>query len=120
MTPLTLTHQRLPGVTLIAATGELDITNRTYFETYLAEVGSQPPDVTVLDLSQLAFMDSSGLGAIITAAQAQRGRGGDLWLAAARPTPRHLIIRTGVASYLTVHATVDDALTAARSHPADS
>ncbi|MEU1722689.1 STAS domain-containing protein [Nonomuraea sp. NPDC005692] len=120
MTPLTLTHQRLHGVALITATGELDSTNRTYFEAYLAEVGSQLPYVMVLDLSQLTFMDSSGLGAIIIATQAQRARGGDLWLAAVRPTPRYLITRTGLEPYLKVHATVDDALTAARSHPADS
>jgi anti-sigma B factor antagonist len=113
MTPLALTHQHLPGVTLVALIGELDCTNYKQLETYLARVCRRAADRIVLDLAEVTFMDSHGLNVLLRAREARNAQGGDLWLAAAHPTTAHTLRITGADLHLPSYPTVDQALAAA-------
>jgi anti-anti-sigma factor len=70
--PLTLDTQQAGQTAVIALTGELDLAGAATLEQELALV---PAGAVVLDLRGLEFMDSSGLRAIVTAAQRVQSAG---------------------------------------------
>ncbi|MFC4008913.1 STAS domain-containing protein [Nonomuraea purpurea] len=115
MSPLTLSHQRLPGVTVIAVCGEMDATNRGEFEAYVAKARSSPGERLVFDLSRVPFMDSSGLHVLLTCTTDRLRHGGAVHLASAQPLPTRLFEITGVSNHVPVHDSVEDAITAARA-----
>ena len=63
----------------------------------------------VLDLANVSFMDSSGLGAVITGLKRARQAGGDLRLAAAGEQVQTVMRLTNLDRVLRPHATVQDA-----------
>ena len=63
----------------------------------------------VLDLGGVPAMDSTGLGALVTACRAARQAGGDLRIVKARPAVRELLERTNVVRVLPMHATAEEA-----------
>ena len=68
------------GGTLLRVSGELDLVSEAEFEKALADVEAQPMRI---DLSELAFMDSTGLRALLSAARAHP----DLTLSGPLQTP---------------------------------
>jgi anti-sigma B factor antagonist len=63
-------------VAVIVATGELDLSGAAILETELERVNEDPElGTVVLDLSQLEFMDSSGLRLIVLADMRAREAG---------------------------------------------
>jgi anti-anti-sigma factor len=70
--PLTLDTQQEGETAVIALTGELDLGGAAAFERAVALLAE---DSIVVDLRGLEFMDSSGLRAIVTAAQRVQGSG---------------------------------------------
>ncbi|MGW0811608.1 STAS domain-containing protein [Nonomuraea sp. NPDC002799] len=113
MSPLTLSQRRLPGVTVIAVGGEMDATNRRQLETYIEEIRTAPDEWLVFDLSQVPFMDSSGLHVLMKCTTDTLRQGGAVHLAAVQPLPARLFEITGVLAHVPVHETVADAVTAA-------
>jgi anti-anti-sigma factor len=64
------------GLAVVTPRGELDVAATPQLEDALAEAADAPGvQAIVIDLSQLEFMDSSGLRAIVLADQRLRGRG---------------------------------------------
>jgi len=62
-TPLRLTTGRRPdGTTVLAAAGEIDMSNAGEFSTALAEAGDD--GAFVVDLTGVEYLDSAGLAAI--------------------------------------------------------
>nr|WP_055502696.1 STAS domain-containing protein [Nonomuraea pusilla] len=110
---LDLSFEQLPGVTVIAITGEMDATNRGQLESYLEERGPDLREQVVFDLAGVPFMDSSGLHVLLACAAACDERGGAARLAAVQSLPARLLEITEVVAYVPVHPTVADAVTAA-------
>lgn len=75
--------------------GELDIHTAGKLARHLGAVG---PDVRriLLDLSELEFMDSLGLGVVLSARTRAQARGCDLIVTAASPPVAHLFTLAGV------------------------
>jgi anti-anti-sigma factor len=117
MSWLTFACQHLPGVTVIAVGGDLDATNAAELETYVSDMRQSPGDHLVLDLTEVRFMDSAGLRALLNAHSAAARHGGSVRLAALQAMPARIVRITRVDAHLPVHATVDDALTAVLSPP---
>lgn len=70
------------GVVVIRGEGRLNmVSGPTLRETVLREVEAGSPRV-VVELSRIAFMDSSGLGALIGCLKSAREKGGDLRIVA--------------------------------------
>lgn len=67
------------------------------------------PDRVILDLTQVDFIDSSGLGAIV-ASMKQLGDGQKLELAGMSPNVQKVFRLTRMDSIFTLHPTLDDAL----------
>jgi anti-sigma B factor antagonist len=64
------------GVAVVTPRGELDVAGTPAIEDALAEAAAEPEVAgIVVDLSQLEFMDSSGLRAVVLADQRLRSAG---------------------------------------------
>ena len=67
-----------PDACTLAIEGELDIGTAPEFRTTIGTLLGAGCRHLVLDLSRTSFMDSSGLGALLWAANRLRGAGGEL------------------------------------------
>jgi len=61
--------------------GDVDMARSVELRERLREVLSDKPSVTVINLAQVGFMDSSGLATLVEALQISRRNGGELRLA---------------------------------------
>jgi anti-anti-sigma factor len=72
---LTIDVRREGDVCVLALTGEFDMAVVERFERELAAVEEAGPPVIVVDLTEVRFMDSSGLRALIVGDQRARQAG---------------------------------------------
>ena len=78
MTTFDVTTSERPDGVQVALSGELDLASAQRLEDELKQVEESKPDVVVLDLQALSFMDSSGLRSLLAADTRARERGGRL------------------------------------------
>lgn len=64
---LTVSTGHLQGMTVIRAEGELDLSNVSELRAVVAEQCESKPSILIFDLSDLTYMDSSGLGVLVGA-----------------------------------------------------
>ncbi len=74
--PLTLDIQRAAGMTLVAAAGEIDLSTRDSLRDCLGRLDGR----VVIDLAEVSYIDSSGIGVIIAARNHLTERAGGLFL----------------------------------------
>jgi anti-sigma B factor antagonist len=87
--------------------GELDAYTVSQFRESLADLAATPR--LLIDLSEVPFMDSAGLGALIGGIRRAREAGGDVAVACSRPTLTRLLHTTGFDRIVPVTSTVDEA-----------
>jgi anti-anti-sigma factor len=63
------------GIVTLALSGEFDLAGIERFEAALVPAESEAPEVIVVDLTGLVFMDSSGLRALVLADRRARKAG---------------------------------------------
>jgi anti-sigma B factor antagonist len=112
---LTLTHQRLPGVTVIGICGELDLLSAGPMEEHLQRLW-HPGDQLIIDLANTTFIDCSGLGALMRIHRHVHQGGGLVRLAAPQPLPAKIIRLTEVDAVMAVHPSLRNAIGAAFNH----
>ncbi|MEO6628668.1 MAG: STAS domain-containing protein [Aquihabitans sp.] len=98
------------GFTLCRPVGELDAYTVIRFREVLSELASHPR--LVIDLSEVPFMDSAGLGALIGGIRRARENGGEVAVACSRPTLTRLLHTTGFDRIVPVTETLDAAVSA--------
>jgi anti-anti-sigma factor len=76
----------------------------------LEELARERPDVIVVDLALVEFLDSSGLSALVTGLKALRGGGGELRLSAPRPQALTALRLTLLDRVFAIYETAGDAL----------
>ena len=104
-----------PNASIIAPQGELDIATLDDFRRALSEAASRPADSLVVDLSEVSFIDSSGLGAMIEVHDRLRRHRRPLAVVAPRGTAAAVALGlTGLRARLPIFETRDAALDAAR------
>jgi len=86
---------------VLALSGELDVVSAPELELCLNEVMAEPHARVVLDLSELAFVDSAGVSVLIKAKQDAESGGRTLVLG--RPTEQvhRVFALVGLADWLT-------------------
>lgn len=100
------------GVTVLAPSGRLDVVGAPALKEAVSEAvknGGQPR--LVIDLEGVSFVDSSGLGSVISALKQLRGSKGDLRLAAPNQQVRVVLELTTLDRVFPYYATVEEALT---------
>ncbi|MGD9916863.1 MAG: STAS domain-containing protein [Paenirhodobacter sp.] len=87
----------------------LDAAIAIRFKDLMREVTAQPSTRVVLDLSEVEFLDSSGLGAVV-AVMKSLAPGRRLELAGLRPNVEKVFRLTRMDSVFRIHAGVEEAL----------
>ncbi len=103
--------------TLCRPVGDLDAYTVSQFREALVELASVPR--LLIDLSEVPFMDSAGLGALIGGIRRAREAEGEVSVACSRPTLTRLLHTTGFDRIVPVTETVADAVDALLSPPGD-
>ena len=93
----------------VQVTGHLDIYTTTQLRDVLSEPGSCTSPVLIIDLLRVAFMDSTGLGALVAARRQARARGADLRLVCERGAAFRVIRLTKLDTVLSVFSSLDEA-----------
>ncbi len=101
---------RRDGAWVVCLGGELDLYNSDKLREALRDVAGKLPERLVLDLSEVEFIDSTALGALIEARAALPHRA--LLLASPGHETRRALQVSGLDRHLQVHETVDAALAA--------
>lgn len=105
-----LTSKDINDTRLITAGGErLDAAAAIRFKDEMRELTNDGPARIVLDMSQIAFLDSSGLGAVVGAMKQLRADQ-VLELAGLTPTVMRVFTLTRMDTVFTLHADAQDAL----------
>ena len=73
----------------------------------------------VLQLDQVDFVDSSGLGALVRLMQSARAKGGDLKLSGVCPRTLKTLEMTGLVKQFEIYEAVEEAITAAQTCAAE-
>lgn len=107
---LTVRHLVRDGVRIVALRGELDHSARDFAEEALKPPADDTPPRTVADLTDLTFMDSSGINALIVAHRAAVEAQGWLRVAGMRPSVLRVIQIVGVDALISCRPTVRQAL----------
>lgn len=100
------------GYTICRPVGELDAYTVGQFREALGELASKPK--LLIDMSEVPFVDSAGLGALIGGIRRAREVGGDVAVCCNRPTLTRLLHTTGFDRIVTVTDTVEEAAAALR------
>jgi anti-sigma B factor antagonist len=102
---------RSGGATIVRLAGELDLYNAHLVRDALLEATEEKPERLVVDLGEVAFLDSTALGVLIEARKALDNRRAFLLAAPGLETRRALEV-SGLDKHFSVHDTVDEALAA--------
>jgi anti-sigma B factor antagonist len=95
------------GYTICRPVGELDAYTVNKFREALGELANKPK--LLIDMSEVPFVDSAGLGALIGGIRRAREVGGDVAVCCNRPTLVRLLHTTGFDRIVTVTDTIDEA-----------
>ena len=107
---LTVTVEQRAPYCIVAASGELDVFTTAQLRATLQERLVDAADVhLVVDLSGLAFMDSSGLGTLVRTHKQARGLRGSFAVVCPAGPVRKVIELTGMVHVLRVFDTLDAA-----------
>lgn len=87
--------------------GELDAMTVTEFRERLVGLADRP--LVVIDLGEVPFMDSTGLGALIGGIRRIREAGGEVGVSCSRPAVLRLLHTTGFDRMVTVADSVEEA-----------
>lgn len=82
--------------------GELDMSTAAQLRDELARVTSDGARHVTLDLSDLAFIDSTGLSVLVTGLKRLRQDGGDLALRSPTPGTRRVLEITGLTEVFSI------------------
>ncbi|USQ85417.1 STAS domain-containing protein [Streptomyces phaeoluteigriseus] len=107
---LSVEQQVVEGIRVVAVRGEIDHDVKDVFrDALLPQNEAVPPSRIVLDLSEVTFMDSSGINVLVAA---HRAVAGDGWLriAGAQPSVLRVLLVVGIDEVISCHATVRQAM----------
>jgi anti-sigma B factor antagonist len=105
-----LSAEQRAGMLVVRAEGErIDAAGAIQFKDRMRDLVQTAAPRVVLDLSQVRFLDSSGLGAVVAVMKAL-GPGRSLELAGLTPSVEKVFRLTRMDSVFTIHPAVPDGL----------
>jgi len=99
------------GVTVLAPSGRLDVVGAPALKAAVSEAMKNGNPRLVIDMEGVTFVDSSGLGSVVSALKQLRTSKGDLRLAAPNQQVRVVLELTTLDRVFPYFATVEEALT---------
>lgn len=102
-------HMSEEGTTVLQPTGRLNMVAAPAFKNLVEETVAEGNARIVVDLGEVTFIDSSGLGALIAGLKATRQAGGDLRIADVPEQVMTVLRLTNLDRVLRAHPSVADA-----------
>jgi anti-sigma B factor antagonist len=87
---------------VVSISGELDIATAPRLRDELMELINSGIRAVIVDLAQLEFIDSTGLGVLVSALKRFREHGGDMALQSPRPAALKIFEMTGLANVFAI------------------
>ncbi|GAB6036075.1 STAS domain-containing protein [Fundidesulfovibrio butyratiphilus] len=109
---MNLIPQASSKATLVTLAGRLDTNSVGRFKAALTELAEQGKVFFVIDFSQLRFLDSSGLGALVSLLRLLGQKKGDIKLACLSPEVKSLFMLTRLNKVFDIFESVQSALAA--------
>lgn len=95
---------------VVKLAGEVDMSHSPGVHQALLEVLENHPARLVIDLTDVSYMDSSGVGILVDALRRVRVSGGRLALVAVAPRVLSVLQITELDQFFEMHRTLDEAL----------
>lgn len=107
---MSFTCTRTDDLLLVTVEGQLVVANRQEFKQAILDAMEQGARLVVVDFSGSPYIDSSGLGALVSLSRRLRDAGGDLRLVGLNDDLRSLFELTRLDQLFPLFATRDDAV----------
>ena len=103
------------GWWVVSVSGEIDVHSGPSLREHLLRALASGERYLVVDLSGVSFLDSSGLGVLVTAHKRARAADGVMRLACCQPAVATIFQITALDRAFSIHDTVEDAVSAPRA-----
>lgn len=112
---VTVATSQQDGVYVLSFGGDIDVASAVTVRDALDRVIAAGYHRVVLDLGEVRFLDSTGLGVMVGRLKAVRDLDGDMHLVCTSPRISRVMSITGLDGVFTIHPTVADAVAALRA-----
>jgi anti-sigma B factor antagonist len=103
-----VTGSEQPGVPVLRVRGEIDVASAPEFQTSLSDLVGQGSEIVIVDLSEVSFIDSTGLGVLVGAEKEMRDMSHSLRLVVPQPQIMRLLELTGLDEVFTILSSTSD------------
>ena len=107
---LDLSRQSVGGYPVLAVRGEVDVSSAPALRNELDQLLAEGNTTVIVDLSGVGFLDSTGLGALVSARANAADAGGDLPVVCDHERVLKLFTITGLDGVFDLHTSLDEAL----------
>ena len=107
---LTLTTREVGGRTVVAVGGEIDVYTAPKLRDTITELVAAGNYDLIIDMEQVEFLDSTGLGVLVGGLKKVRAHDGSLHLVCNQDRLLKIFRITGLAKVFTIHESADAAL----------
>ena len=97
------------GLIQVSLEGRLDIEGARAVDDRFAFMTTTRRANVIVDLSAVSFLASIGIRMLMSAARGQKGRGGELVLAAAQPAVQKVLVTAGIDQLIAMYDDLDSA-----------
>jgi len=108
------------GSVVVTLSGEFDLVSVAAFDDALADVQGRRPERTVIDVSGLTFLDSSGINALLRATKALQTAGGSVALRSPSTATRRILEIARVTDLVAIVEEDNPSGTATETRPAEA
>ena len=109
---LLLNTREVDDWTVLEVKGEVDLYTSPALRERIVELVEEGQIRVIVDLQEVGFLDSSGLGALVGALKRVNERGGRLMLVCPEGSPLKVLTITGLDKIFPIHSSLDEALRA--------
>ncbi len=102
--------RRGPGATVVVLTGDIDLHHVPEVHPVLLGECSKKPPILIIDLGEVGYMDSSGVGVLVHAFQKVKANKGQLRLIRMNQRVRGIFEITRLDKYFVICETEEEAL----------
>lgn len=107
---LSVSQTSAGNVPILAVTGEVDVYSAPELKDRIGEIIQAGQSTLIVDLSAVAFLDSTGLGALVEARSATAEAGGSLPIVCTQERILKLFTITGLDGVFSIHPDVSAAV----------
>ncbi len=109
---LKLGHHNKDGIEVVDVEGEIDIYTAPRLRELLIDLASKNSCQLVINMDKVGFLDSTGLGVLISGLNRVRAHDGTLDLVCTQERILKILRITGLTKVFGIHQTVDQAIAA--------